>query len=294
MNNKKFCKYLSLVCAVIIIFGAFYLPVLCLNDGEDKAITSASQIALGIANNFNDTDVEALEILADILDFDDILSSFDGEGTKVVLSLVLFGLIFLLAIALVIVAIAVSNPMGMVVVGFAGFIISTLFCLITKFEVSLFFYSLNIYVPLIFWVIPLFFALAGAESSVFYKRYYAANNKIDTDVANNETTNSKPRLMCVAGEYVGAEFEIGPNEMLVIGRDPLRCNIVLAESNEKVSRKHCAISYNSEKDVYLVNDFSSNGTFVAANRKLMNGVETELSHGTQLIIGNSKNVFMLV
>lgn len=71
------------------------------------------------------------------------------------------------------------------------------------------------------------------------------------------------RIRCKAGPWVGAVFEIGEDEEVVIGRDPFRANIVIENLN--VSREHALIK-NSRGEMLFIRDLGSkNGTFLYVN-----------------------------
>lgn len=101
----------------------------------------------------------------------------------------------------------------------------------------------------------------------------------------------KPVIRCVSGEYQGAEFPC--DGKIVIGRDSKVSNIIL--SGEKVSRRHCTVSFNMAKGTYTVVDYSTNG--VTANPpgyKLPTNTPVELPRGTTISAGSERDRFMLM
>lgn len=97
------------------------------------------------------------------------------------------------------------------------------------------------------------------------------------------------RIICLAGEYAGGEFDI--SDTLVIGRDAHYANIIL--SNAKVSREHCVIRYIPATDTYTVKDMSSNGTYYSDGKRLVKGYEMQVPRGTEICIGEPKEIFRL-
>ena len=71
-------------------------------------------------------------------------------------------------------------------------------------------------------------------------------------------------IRCKAGPWVGAVFEIGEDEEVVIGRDPFRANIVI--ENLSVSREHALIKNNQGKFLSIRDLGSKNGTFLYVNK----------------------------
>lgn len=96
------------------------------------------------------------------------------------------------------------------------------------------------------------------------------------------------RLIGLTGEYAGAKIPIG-KEPIVIGRDQHCSNIIL--QNNQVSRQHCSIVYDANRKLYIVRDFSSNGTFLENGTRLNPNQVNELPAGTQFRVGTNK--FML-
>ena len=93
----------------------------------------------------------------------------------------------------------------------------------------------------------------------------------------------------LSGELAGAKLEI--EEDIIIGKDAEICNLILTEP--KCSRVHCQIKYNSEKEVFVVKDMSTNGVFVEGIGRLVKEFDTELPKGTVCSIADTKEIFML-
>lgn len=107
-------------------------------------------------------------------------------------------------------------------------------------------------------------------------------------------SNAKPvteagALIAVSGEYAGARIPVG-EDPVVIGRDQSSCNVIL--HGERISRQHCSVVYDSARKLYIVRDFSSNGTFLGDGRRMASGQANELTSGEQITI-EQENVFML-
>lgn len=72
------------------------------------------------------------------------------------------------------------------------------------------------------------------------------------------------QLRALKGEYEGYSFPIENGEILLIGRDPSHCQIVLTQSAQYVSGIHCSVKY--ENNVYYVCDYSKNGVLINKNK----------------------------
>lgn len=66
------------------------------------------------------------------------------------------------------------------------------------------------------------------------------------------------------GELNGSEILLARGEMITIGSDGRRCNVVAAE--EGLDQVHCQISCDEETGNYLIRDLSRNGVFIDGRR----------------------------
>lgn len=94
------------------------------------------------------------------------------------------------------------------------------------------------------------------------------------------------------GSCRGYRFDVVPKEEIVIGKDAKFSSVVIDPAYKQVSRKHVGVRYDAGRDVYIVVDYSSNGTF-ANGVKLTPGVESLQYHGTILMLADDKNQFRL-
>lgn len=100
-------------------------------------------------------------------------------------------------------------------------------------------------------------------------------------------------ILGVAGMYTGAKFLLQPDHPVLVGRDKTVVQIVFTEGAEKISRRHCSVMFNSKEQKYQVIDYSSNGTYVNGS-KLPTNVPVLVKRGTELALGNTKNVIRLL
>lgn len=90
----------------------------------------------------------------------------------------------------------------------------------------------------------------------------------------------------LSGAYAGAVIPVKNGDTVTIGRDPSVCSIVT--KGEKVSRKHCTVSFNGDNGMYTVTDFSSNGTFDEAGKRLTRTAATPMAAGSVITVGEDK------
>lgn len=105
-------------------------------------------------------------------------------------------------------------------------------------------------------------------------------------------SGQKAMIEGIKGEYKGMEIDLEPNEKLVIGRDPASCNIVVSSENKDISRMHCSVWYDPEKDAFKVMDTSSNGTFIGG-QKLPKDQKVQVPDNTIISLGGGENQFIL-
>lgn len=100
------------------------------------------------------------------------------------------------------------------------------------------------------------------------------------------------QIVCISGEFANASFPLNPNETVVIGRDSAVSNIVIVAP--KVSRKHCTISFDTTKNMFIVCDCSTNGTYTENGTRLMANMNNPLPSGSVISLGSNENRFRLV
>ena len=101
--------------------------------------------------------------------------------------------------------------------------------------------------------------------------------------------NTTGAIIGLSGEYAGAKIPVD-NFSVILGRDQNLCQLVF--HGEKISRKHCSVSYDASRKIYVVLDFSMNGTFLNDGVRLLANKENELQPGSQIYI-DEQNAFLL-
>ncbi len=96
----------------------------------------------------------------------------------------------------------------------------------------------------------------------------------------------------VRGVRQNDTFRLYQDEEMILGRDGKQSQIVLSDST--VSRKHCGIRFDGERQCYYVCDFSSNGTFAGGRQKLEKNKWVRIERDTLIQLANDKCSFMLL
>ncbi len=91
----------------------------------------------------------------------------------------------------------------------------------------------------------------------------------------------------ICGIYQYAEIPIEGSETVVIGRNPEMCNVIV--QGEKVSRKHCSISFDTRTGQYRIQDHSSNGTFISGRGRMKKESVEMVPAGTRISLGEKDN-----
>ena len=145
---------------------------------------------------------------------------------------------------------------------------------------------------LIITIIKMLFALTEKNDMV---------NTIDTDYSQNNTTilytnveiaDEAIGLICgLTGEYEGMEIELNPNSPIIIGRDPKESQLIV--KSEKISRKHCSVTFDKVLKKFIVIDYSFNGTYTKSGERLHKDHQNILPPNSIIVIDNNSFQFKL-
>ena len=147
----------------------------------------------------------------------------------------------------------------------------------------------------IFAIIPiLMFTALGfrkhLNSETDKKEDLAFGEEVSTDLTLEP--ESIHGINCLYGEYKGAFFAMSDGEEMVIGKTTDICNILIHE--EKISRKHCLVTYKKDMNVYYITDYSKNGTYLADGKRFPSGMTVVCEPSTIIYLGKGTQVFELV
>ncbi len=100
-------------------------------------------------------------------------------------------------------------------------------------------------------------------------------------------------IKALSGHFAGETFALKEGK-LVIGRDPHQAWPAYPVSQEMISRKHLTISYDQGSNRYVLEDSSSNGTFLASNQRLEPGKPYYLHSGDRFYLAVQDEMFELL
>lgn len=93
------------------------------------------------------------------------------------------------------------------------------------------------------------------------------------------------------GAMKGTEVSITHRKSLMIGSDPVACELVL--SLNSVSRRHCLISFDAVLGNFVVTDISTNGTYRYDGWRFPKAASVIVRPGTILYLGARENIIRL-
>lgn len=100
----------------------------------------------------------------------------------------------------------------------------------------------------------------------------------------------KPVLHGVSGYFAGQRVVLDQLE-LKIGRDPNQCQLVYPDGLDEISRKHCTIRFDEVNHTFLIEDSSSNGTYLLSGERIPSGKGMTLKSGDRFYISSRENIF---
>lgn len=108
---------------------------------------------------------------------------------------------------------------------------------------------------------------------------------------NANVYSSLPELVGINGPLAGMIYQIGDNG-LIIGRDSISCQVVVPDSQAKVSRIHCYVTYNPMSGMFVINDRNStHGTYLANGNRVSYTQPVALKSGDRFYLATPDNTF---
>lgn len=113
-----------------------------------------------------------------------------------------------------------------------------------------------------------------------------------TAQGTGEIRHPRGVMVGIAGVFRGAEIAMQDGELVNLGRD--LSNDLVFQDAPHISRMHCYIIWQAERQKYLLEDHSSNGCYInGALERLPQNVPIALDPGTVVDIGDRTNRFRL-
>lgn len=176
--------------------------------------------------------------------------------------------------------------------------------------VSLAFLILTAFTSFITWAALILFVIAGIFAFVQEMEYFEDDEYDDEEyqteyqdkdlskktyqnkkiIETNDNVHIIPVLISLSGYYEGNRIELG-DEQVSIGRDPDTCQLIFPNDRAKISRRHCTVSFDSQRVKFLLQDHSTNGTFLDYGNRLEHSHVYELESGSRFYLSDKSNLF---
>lgn len=141
----------------------------------------------------------------------------------------------------------------------------------------------------VFWLVVFILAalsFAGVLGYMFVKRRGGVSSLKQSFLPKKE----QGYIIGIKGTYAGAVIALN-GETVFFGRDPQRCQLVFDEKDDTVSRVHCSVRYDAERDCFTLENYSGNGTFLADGRRLEDGDAADLHSGDRFYLVDQHILF---
>jgi len=100
----------------------------------------------------------------------------------------------------------------------------------------------------------------------------------------------KPMLVGLNGQFAGSVLELGA-QAVILGRDPQQAQLVFPSNAEDISRTHTVVKYDASSQSFLLEDRSTNGTFLLTGERLKPGEVRRLHSGDRFYLSDNRNMF---
>lgn len=110
-------------------------------------------------------------------------------------------------------------------------------------------------------------------------------------MSKEHTLSKYGMLIGTGGSISNMVFRLYDGEKTILGRDSSKVQIVLHEKH--VSREHCIIRYDCNKQVYFIQDLSTNGSYIMGGERIPKKEWTEIKKGTTITLVDDQLSFLL-
>jgi hypothetical protein len=144
----------------------------------------------------------------------------------------------------------------------------------------------------------LLWALAGvllvALAIFLYMRVISPRQPVSapTPILASGSNAGLPVLVGVSGLYSGHKIALNTGPV-IIGRDPALARVVYPQDHDQISRRHCTVYYDQASQQIIVEDNSSNGTFLANGQRLQPNIKHYLQPGDTLTLAQTDETFAI-
>ncbi|MFR5876183.1 MAG: RDD family protein [Eubacterium sp.] len=122
---------------------------------------------------------------------------------------------------------------------------------------------------------------------------YAPSSALFNKQKRNTQLSGEPVIIGKGSSFNNVVFSV-PSGGILLGRDPVSCQIVFSSKEPAVSRIHCSVRFNRQTESFLVQDSGSSfGTFFSNGKEIKRNQIAMLLPGDSFYLGSKKNMFQV-
>lgn len=142
------------------------------------------------------------------------------------------------------------------------------------------------------WIPGIWHGIQAIIAELNEERAAAPAENVRQSLASDENrsgapTEAAPVLYCLSGAFAGAELPMDSGEVITLGSDPSRCQLVL--TGEGIQPQHCQLGFDKETSGWYAVAISGGKVYRDGIRPLNPESVTVLPRGTVLSIGQGAN-----
>lgn len=134
---------------------------------------------------------------------------------------------------------------------------------------------------------------AVSQQSVYTPPENLSDNNLSWPQPLPLTREAKaPKLIGISGQYAGRTIDLSPGEVR-IGRDMNSSNLIYDHSHANISRNHCNIKFDRDSEKFILEDTSTNGTYIYPQQRLKRNQPVYLDSGTRFFLGDPSEQYLV-
>ena len=102
--------------------------------------------------------------------------------------------------------------------------------------------------------------------------------------------NVRPLVRSITGVHANQQFPVNAGRLLV-GRDPQTCSVIFPANDNLISRQHASIEYDAAQGMFILSDYSMNGTYLSNGQRLAKQTPIYLHPGERFYFADNTNLF---
>lgn len=112
----------------------------------------------------------------------------------------------------------------------------------------------------------------------------------DRPAPHKPVNAAKPVLIGLKGYFAGKMITLDTGKV-IIGREPRDAQLIYPDNVSEISRKHCMIYYDKHIQQFIIEDMSSNGTYIVPDKRLTKGRSYQMEPGARFYLSDPGELF---